>query len=370
MYKSIDTLQKALSQEVFSYTSDAKKAAGRSLGTIIELITFYLLREWGLIDSISIERGLPEYGNKSITHNVEFTLHPILHTEEIEVSLPATSSKMFKNIDSVWKENVARKNKSILDSQNILRNSCLLAEDESRLIVANVKSYYSQFAQIDVSVLHPNAYAMFECKRVGVEEGAKKGPQTIEKAKQGAYVAQMTSSLQKVRDDSGNRYGLLYFKGEPIIKPYELFIKEIVDGDEYLKNFTLSVGIVSNHGNWFTSENKNKELKVLAESYDWLLFLTDEGFSTFISDVLLHPTKEYESVREAFRKSYKEGKKTNIFTKAKIDYDAHRALCKYFSENRETIESWFNIITPEKSDISELKSILFTLKNKDWRNIL
>lgn len=44
---------------------------------------------------------------------------------------------------------------------------------------------------------------MFECKRVGVEEGMKKGPQTIEKAKQGAYVALKSASLQKVRDKNG-----------------------------------------------------------------------------------------------------------------------------------------------------------------------
>ena len=39
-------------------------------------------------------------------------------------------------------------------------------------------------------------FAIFECKRVGVEEGMRKGPQTIEKAKQGAYVARSVSSLQ------------------------------------------------------------------------------------------------------------------------------------------------------------------------------
>jgi hypothetical protein len=42
---------------------------------------------------------------------------------------------------------------------------------------------------------------------------------------------------------------------------------------ELLRRFILTVGVVSNHGNWFTSENPNKELKVLAQSYDWLLFL-------------------------------------------------------------------------------------------------
>lgn len=55
---------------------------------------------------------------------------------------------------------------------------------------------------------------MFECKRVGVEEGMKKGPQTIEKAKQGAYVALKSSSLQKVRDKNGEVYGVYFKNGE------------------------------------------------------------------------------------------------------------------------------------------------------------
>ncbi len=46
-------------------------------------------------------------------------------------------------------------------------------------------------------------FAMFECKRVGIEEGMKKGPQTIEKAKQGAYVARAVSSLHKIRGTMG-----------------------------------------------------------------------------------------------------------------------------------------------------------------------
>ena len=49
---------------------------------------------------------------------------------------------------------------------------------------------------------------MFECKRVGIEEGMTKGPQTIEKAKQGAYVARMASSLQKIRSESGEMQGI------------------------------------------------------------------------------------------------------------------------------------------------------------------
>lgn len=370
MYKSIDTLQKALSRDVFFYTSDAKKAAGRSLGTFVEIITFYLLREWGLADSISIERGLPEYGNNTITHNVEFTLHPILDRECVEVSLPATSSKVLGMSSSLLAGNLQKKANAVLDSRNILRNSCLLGEDDSHLLVANVKDVDAEKAKIDVVVQHAKAFAMFECKRVGVEEGSKKGPQTIEKAKQGAYVAQMTSSLQKVRDEQGNRFGLLYYKGKPIVRPYDDFLEDIISSEQYLNDFILSVGVVSNHGNWFTSENQNKELKVLAESYDWLLFLTDEGFSTFISDLLLSPLPKYVAVREAFKRSYKEGRRQNVFTKTKIDYNAHKVLSEYFSERREAIEKWFNVITPEQGSIEDLKEALFTLKNKDWRNIL
>ena len=93
---------------------------------------------------------------------------------------------------------------------------------------------------------------MFECKRVGVEEGMKKGPQTIEKAKQGAYVARMTSSLQKIRCDEGEMQGIIYKSdGSYIIKPYVKLMQEIIysSDKELLRKFLLTIGIVSNHGN-------------------------------------------------------------------------------------------------------------------------
>lgn len=62
-----------------------------------------------------------------------------------------------------------------------------------------------------------------------------------------------------------------------------------------LQDFVLTVGVVSNHGNWFTAEDHNKELKVLAQSYDWLLFLTDHGLAEFVSELLLNPTPELSS---------------------------------------------------------------------------
>jgi len=58
---------------------------------------------------------------------------------------------------------------------------------------------------------------------------------------------------------------------------YDALLRQVLDGQdkELLRYFILTVGVVSNHGNWFTAEDHNKELKVLAHSYDWLLFLTD-----------------------------------------------------------------------------------------------
>ena len=95
----------------------------------------------------------------------------------------------------------------------------------------------------------------------------RKGPQTIEKAKQGAYVARSVSSLQKVRFADG-RLGGLIETGDGTFRyaEYVSLLDEIVasvDAD-LLSRFVLTVGVVSNHGNWFTSQNHNKELKVLA----------------------------------------------------------------------------------------------------------
>lgn len=54
---SVDRLQKMLAEDVFHYAKDAKKASGRALGTLIEIITFYLLKSWGLEHQVAIERS-------------------------------------------------------------------------------------------------------------------------------------------------------------------------------------------------------------------------------------------------------------------------------------------------------------------------
>ena len=44
-------------------------------------------------------------------------------------------------------------------------------------------------------------------------------------------------------------------------KPYHELLEEVINSNDpnLLRNFILTVGVVSNHGNWFTAEDHNKE---------------------------------------------------------------------------------------------------------------
>lgn len=373
-YQSIDELQSILSKEVFGDRQDSKKAAGRALGTFIETITYYLLRQWGENDSVAIERPLAEYGRAEITHNVEFTLHPILkifNQVEIDANVPTTARQIANKIELPTKFSITS-NKLI--NKDIIQNACVIGTTENSVAIATPDRVTTTGTSIHASILDKHAYAMIECKRVG-KEGDSKGPQTIEKAKQGAYVAKTTSSLQKVRNDQGGLDGIYYVNGKAHVGPYTQLLNEIIENGsaEQLRDFTLSIGVVSNHGNWFTSDNQNKEMKVLAQSYDWLLFLTDEGLAEFIIDLLRSPKRQYEAVKEAFIASYPPTggpKSANAFTKKHMDLAAHQALDTYFRTNIDKIEGWFNVISPKTGSLQDLKNILTTLKNKDWRTIL
>jgi hypothetical protein len=376
-YESVDKLQKALMENVFHYAKDSKKAAGRALGTIVEIITYYLIKTWGLNNQISIERGLEEYGNPDITHNVEFSLHPIVRSsfltiEKTEKSI--TASKILKALEATEYDlsGFTIKPNHLLNN-GVLRNACTIATSKNAFLLCSIKADLGDKYELHVYEQSRKPYSVFECKRVGVEEGMSKGPQTIEKAKQGAYVARSASSLQKIRTESGELHGIIYKSdGSYIIKPFVDLMEEIVysTDKELLRRFILTVGVVSNHGNWFTSENQNKELKVLAQSYDWLLFLTDNGLSSFIEQLLFKPAKEFTPIREAFISSYASDKKKNQFTKVQMNLEADRILLDYFQKNLNTIEGWFNVISPKKKKLSTLKDELKELKNKDWKNIL
>ncbi|MGP1437444.1 MAG: hypothetical protein ACTTKH_00055 [Treponema sp.] len=369
-YESIDKLQNILANDVFNYASDKKKAAGRAIGTFIEIITFYLIKTWGLEEYIAIEHPLPEFANNIIRHNVEFTLHGSKLLIEDSFSpndYPLSLSKLKKKHLSLNLLN----NKSIMlvDKDNVIRNACTLYVNDNFIINAYINTKIQTYR---INKLFNKPFAMFECKRVGVEEGIKKGPTTIEKAKQGSYVARTVSALQRIRLNDGSLGGLLQKKDNSfIIDQYYRLLNQIIlsDDSSLLANFILTCGVVSNHGNWFTSDNANKELLVLAQSYDWLLFLTDQGISKFITDLLIEDNPKFEPIKSAFRLSYQKDKKRNIFTKIKMDYNCDKALCLYFKENIKEIESWFNVITPNDKILAHLKTELRALSKKNWQVI-
>ena len=390
-YESVDKLQKVLADEVFAHTNDPKKASGRALGTFVEIITFYLLKTWELNNHISIERGLAEYGNPDITHNVEYSLHPVVRSFSLTIDKPKTSitphvickALTATGFDLTDFDNTKGKN---LLGGNILRNACTIASSETSFLLCSIKSDIGDKLELHIYEQNKKPYAIFECKRVGVEEGMSKGPQTIEKAKQGAYVARTASSLQKIRSENGEMQGIIYKSdGKYVIKPYVDLMEEVIfsSNKELLRRFILTVGVVSNHGNWikktakgdlnFSEKNFQKELMVLAQSYDWLLFLTDQGLSAFIDRLLLHPISELKILRNTFLSSYAKGKKGdkgNQFTKVKMNIEANRILLKYFSENLSSIETWFKVISPKRKNLEDLKGELDELKGKDWRKIL
>ncbi|RLS98551.1 MAG: hypothetical protein DWI15_01260 [Planctomycetota bacterium] len=371
-YPSVDALQKALGETVFSNRTDIKKAAGRALGTIVEIITFYMLKQWNFLPNLSIERGLAEFGNDQITHNVEFGLHHCfdINSKTIansDYSLPLTTPKLRKLFgvknDFIPKSNV------LLTKDLILRNSCVIGANESRLLIAHLENYDFTDTKIFTTELKSIPFAMVECKRVGVEDGAKKGPTTIEKAKQGAYVAKHVSSLQKVRGHDGIMYGAWPLKNggfeiKDLVKERKRLIYQASASE--LDGFILTVGLVSNHGNWFTKDNMNKELLVLKDSYDWLLFLTDLGIAEFVYETILSEDDCMEAVKKSFSLSYASGEAgKNQFTKVKIDYKADQVLKKYFATNQKRIEkNWFNILTPDNHSIKELKEDLQSLVDK------
>jgi hypothetical protein len=375
-YESVDQLQKLLMEKVFHYAKDSKKAAGRALGTIVEIITFYMLKSWGFEHSLAIERALAEFGNPEITHNVEYSLHPILRQQALVFphKLPISVGRILAVVDEERFPllNFERSDRVLLTSGGVLRNSCTVASGKISHLLATLDLIQDDSVKLEIVEQHRKPYAIFECKRVGVEEGMKKGPQSIEKAKQGAYVAKSLSSLHKIRTSSGELRGLIYKKdGSIYSKPYVELMAEIICSTdaELLRDFVLTVGVVSNHGNWFTSENHNKELKVLAQSYDWLIFLSDEGLAEFITELLLEPKPLLAPARDAFLASYTKEKTKNRFTKVQMDYRADQVLQEYFRDNAQRIDGWFNVIQPVKGTMKVLEAELSQLRDKDWQAV-
>lgn len=373
-YQSIDVLQNLLAAEVFSYARDSKKAAGRALGTFVEIISFHLLEAWGFGRQTAMERRLPEYANPHLTHNVEFTLHPRRAATRIELensALPLTARKICRAM-GVSTCDRKKMGKQLLSRRSVLRNACTIYESGDELAIARLGQLNTDTWDIGVDELSVQPFAMFECKRVGVEEGMSKGPQTIEKAKQGAYVARSVSALQRFRKADGSLYGIMSLPGSRLkIEPYNDFLAAIVHSNDkdLLRHFILTIGVVSNHGNWFTSNNHNKGLEILSQSYDWLLFLSDDGLARFIVDLLLCPSPAYQGAREAFMSSYNVSRRGNSFTKVTMDLEADRSIRRYFKQHLSEIEQWFQVVSPTCASIGSLRKMLHTLAQKDWQSI-
>ena len=132
-YQSVDALQQVLVEKVFHYADDRKKAAGRALGTLVEIITYYALKSWNFRENVAVERALPEYKNPAITHNVEFSLHPILRRQVIPLqkfTLPLTTAKLRRALDAqkfVHGDLIA-KPAQVLSNDGVLRNACVFGE--------------------------------------------------------------------------------------------------------------------------------------------------------------------------------------------------------------------------------------------------
>src|SRR5258707_1550236 len=247
-YESVDALQRVLVETVFHYAEDRKKAAGRALGTLVEIITYYALKGWGFGENLAIERPLPEYGNPAIQHNVEFSLHPILREQRIPLqkfTLPLSTAKLRRSLDTLGflHADLAAKAAHVLSNQGVLRNACTFGESKTAFCIASVDETKADQYALTVSVLSQHPFAIFECKRVGVEEGMKKGPQSIEKAKQGAYVARSVSSLQKVRYRNGQMGGVIHLPyGSLYHKLYDELLEEVTASENptLLSDFILT----------------------------------------------------------------------------------------------------------------------------------
>lgn len=170
-YASVDALQNYLAQEVFHHTDSKKKAAGRALGTLVEVITFYLIESWGLRHSLVIEKALAEYGYPEITHNVEYTLHPVLGADRVGFAGLETSisgGKIRKAL-SARASDVLQGPSTNLLSGGVLRNCCVVYKPQGRIVVAHLERETQDGREVYLASLHDKPYAMFECKRVGVE---------------------------------------------------------------------------------------------------------------------------------------------------------------------------------------------------------
>lgn len=164
-YQSVDQLQRTLTKDVFHYAKDAKKAAGRALGTLVEIVTYYLIRSWRLGSHVAIERGLAEYGNPAITHNVEYSLHPVRAQRVLEMAkskLPLTSGKILRAFESENASTWIDRKQPLLTSSGLVRNSCVVGRFGRDVLVATEVEELADRCRITLAKQMAAPFAMFE----------------------------------------------------------------------------------------------------------------------------------------------------------------------------------------------------------------
>ena len=379
-FESVDKLQKVLATDVFNHTKDPKKAAGRALGTLVEIITYYLLKTWGLNNQISIERGLEEYGNPNISHNVEYSLHPIIQSTTLTIERTdkaITSNKILKALVTAEYnlDGFTEKSNQLLN-KGILRNACTIATSEDKYLLCSIKNITPEQIELHVYEQSRKPYAMFECKRVVVEEGMIKGL-VLEMA----YDALVVSNIQKIINEKGEQQGIAFKKdGTYTIKPIEDLKADVIELEdkELLKRYVMTIAVIS-YSRYpmknteideedFNHQDIQKEIKMLAKSYDWLLSVTDQGLLEFVEKFILVPQNGDYFLRNLL---LSENEKAHIEKRPLQDWmstEIDKRLTDFFSENPQKIESWFYVMAPAKK-LSELKRDLGKLQNKNWESI-
>ena len=180
-YESIDSIQEALAGKEFANRKDAKKTAGRALGTVLEIITFYLLKDYGLEHNIAIERALSEYANPTVGHNVEFTLHSATELATMpyhgdnRVARASERTDFESATNKLLSKDAQAKNKRPF-SGNSIRNAATIYDDTMNPRFPSIINAYPDTSDDTIGIyrLAGQPFAMIECKRVGVEKGMKK----------------------------------------------------------------------------------------------------------------------------------------------------------------------------------------------------
>lgn len=368
----VDEVQKRLQEEIFKDRVDTKKAAGRALGTIQEIIVWFLLETHDLGVRTLLEYQLPEYGSNDILHNVEFSVHPLRSID----SLPLKGTKNLSlrlpnkiiNQHSKQKENlVSRVN--VLETHRQFGRKVRLV---NRCFVKNRVDWdyeevylgrYKNQNEGELVTISKTPIAFIESKRVGLEEGTTTGPQTIEKAKQASYVALRSSKLQKIFHSSGVKGVIEMPDGKTIIDSYEKLWNDLIKKGEteMLRGVIRSIIFLSDHINWYVKGVEKKDLRILKQSYDWTIWIEDKGLAGFVEEFLLTDGV----VRDVFYKNYVERKKGGaLFTKNRLDDEVYSILFDFFQKNAKKIkETWLKVLTPKDRTFDDLVKELCMVLN-------